>query len=99
MDKEDVVYIPKEYQTSIEKNEILPFAATWMDLKGIMLRKLRQGKTNTIFFHSWMGFKKQKLTKKKRNKLKIKQNKNKKNRLLNTEVKLVVAKGQVGWDR
>ena len=26
-----------EYYTTIKTNEILPFAATWMDLEGIML--------------------------------------------------------------
>ena len=29
-----------EYYSAIKKNEILPFAATWMDLEGIMLREI-----------------------------------------------------------
>ncbi|KAF0883172.1 LORF2 protein, partial [Crocuta crocuta] len=37
-----------EYYTAIKKNEILPFATTWMDFEGIMLSKLRQRKTNII---------------------------------------------------
>ena len=31
-----------EYYSAIKKNEILLFAATWMDLEGIMLREIRQ---------------------------------------------------------
>jgi len=31
-----------EYYSSIKKNKILPFVATWMDLKGIMLREISQ---------------------------------------------------------
>jgi hypothetical protein len=34
--KEDVVY----YYSVIEKNGILPFAATWMDLESIMLSEI-----------------------------------------------------------
>ena len=34
-----------EYYSAIIKNEILPFAPTWMDLVGIMLSKIRQRKT------------------------------------------------------
>ena len=31
-----------EYYSAIKKNEILPFAATWTDLKGIMLSEISQ---------------------------------------------------------
>ena len=31
-----------EYSSAIEKNEILPFATTWMDLEGIMLSEISQ---------------------------------------------------------
>ena len=38
MDKKDVVYIyTLEYYSAIEMNEIMPFAATWMDLEIIIL--------------------------------------------------------------
>ena len=29
-----------EYYSAIKQNEILPFAATWMDLEGIMLSEI-----------------------------------------------------------
>ena len=29
-----------EYYSAIKKNEIMPFATTWMDLKGIMLNEI-----------------------------------------------------------
>ena len=35
MDKEDVYTI--EYYSAIERNEVMPFAATWMDLESIIL--------------------------------------------------------------
>ena len=31
-----------EYYSALKKNEILPFAATWMDLEGIMLGEISQ---------------------------------------------------------
>ena len=44
MDKEDVVhiyiYIYNGVLPSHEKNEIMPFAAPWVDLKGIMLGEI-----------------------------------------------------------
>ena len=43
MDKEDVVYIYTiEYYSAIKQNEIMPFAATWMDLEIIILSEVTQ---------------------------------------------------------
>ena len=43
MDKEDVVYIyTMEYYSAIKKKEIMPFAATWMDLEMIILSAVSQ---------------------------------------------------------
>ena len=45
MYKEDMVYIyTMEHYSTIKKNEILPFAATWMDLDGIMLSEISRSK-------------------------------------------------------
>ena len=59
MDKEDVVYThththththihTMEYYSAIKKNEIMPFAATQLDLEIIKLREVRKRKSNTI---------------------------------------------------
>ena len=50
MDKEDVVYICiMEYYSAIKKNEIMPFAATWMDIEIIRLSEVvRHRKSNII---------------------------------------------------
>ena len=37
-----------EYCLAIKKNEIMPFAATWMDLEMIILSEVRNRKTNII---------------------------------------------------
>ena len=38
----------REYYLAIKKNEIMPFAATWMELAIIILSEVRQRKTNII---------------------------------------------------
>ena len=48
MDKEDVVYIYSGILLSIKKNEIMPFAVTWMDLEITILSEVRQRKTSII---------------------------------------------------
>ena len=37
-----------EYYSAIEKNEIMSFAATWMDLEIIILSEVSQRKRNII---------------------------------------------------
>ena len=37
-----------EYYSAIKKNEIMPFAAIWMDLKLIILSEVVQTRTNII---------------------------------------------------
>ena len=42
-----------EYYSAIKKNEIMPFAATWMDLKIIIRSEVSQTKTNIDITHMW----------------------------------------------
>ena len=37
-----------EYYLAITKNEIMPFAATWMDRESVILSEVRQKRRNTI---------------------------------------------------
>ena len=86
MDKEDVVYNgiqiqhTMEYYSAIKKNEIMPFAATWIDLEIIILSEVSQTKTNIIWYHLYDMWNLKKL-----------QNRN---RLTDIENKLMVTKGE-----
>ena len=53
MDKEDVVHTYNGI-LAIKKNEIMPFAATWMDLEIIILSEVSQTKTNIIWYHLYV---------------------------------------------
>ena len=46
-----------EYYSAI-KNEILPFAATWMDSENIILCKINQRKTSTASYYLYVESKK-----------------------------------------
>ena len=37
-----------DYYSAIKKNEIMPFVATWVDLKGIMLSEISQKENDTL---------------------------------------------------
>ena len=39
-----------EYYLAMRKNEILPFAATWMELEGIMLSEISQSEKDRYMF-------------------------------------------------
>ena len=41
-----------EYYLAMRKNEILPFAAMWMELEGIMLSEVSQSEKD-VFTHMW----------------------------------------------
>ena len=47
-----------EYYSAIKNSELMPFAATWMDLEIIILSEVRQRKTNIIEYHIYVGSKK-----------------------------------------
>ena len=50
------IYTVQPY--SAKKNEITPFAATWMDLEMIILSEAKKTKTNTICDHLYVDYKK-----------------------------------------
>ena len=54
MDKEDVVHACNVISLSHNKNEIMPFAATWMQLDVITLSEVSQRKTNIISYHLYV---------------------------------------------
>ena len=47
-----------EYYSAIEKNEIMPFAATWMDLESVILSEANQRKRHIIWYLLYVGYKK-----------------------------------------
>ena len=48
-----------EYYSAIKKNEILPFAATWMDLEHIIVSEVTQTEKDTyICYHLYVESKK-----------------------------------------
>ena len=53
MDKEDVC-VSVEY-SDIRKNEILPFATTWLELEGIMLSEISQSEKDNYPMISLKG--------------------------------------------
>ena len=42
-----------EYSSSIKKNEIMPFAATWMDLETIILSEVRKRQISHDITYTW----------------------------------------------
>ena len=42
MDKEDAAYIYNGKYSAMKNNEVMPFAATWMDLEIIVLSEVSQ---------------------------------------------------------
>lgn len=76
----------REYYSNIKDNEILPFATTWMDLKVIMLSKIKKKENNkSIWSLLYVESKKNKTEQLQKN-----------NNLIDTENRLVFARGR-GW--
>ena len=50
-----------EYYSAIKKKEMMPFAATWMDLEIIILSEVSRTKTNTIQYHLCVESKKKRM--------------------------------------
>ena len=48
MDKGDVVYIYNGLPLRHEKNEILPFETTWVNVESVRFSEISQRKTNTV---------------------------------------------------
>ena len=55
MNKEDVVRMHNGILLSHKKNEIMPFAATWMDLDSIKLSEVNQKEKDIYHMSLWYG--------------------------------------------
>ena len=95
MDKEHAVYIHNEILLSHKKDEILSFVTTWLDLEGIILSEISQmekDKYRRISLYE---------ESKKQNKTNG-QTKENKNKLIDTEIRLVVTREEGscwGWTK
>ena len=58
MDKEDVVHIYSGILLNHKKNEIMPFAATWMVLAVIILSEVSQTEKDKYHMHLYVESKK-----------------------------------------
>ena len=58
MDKEDVVHIYNGILLNHKKNEIMPFAATWMVLAVIILSEVSQTEKDKYHMHLYVESKK-----------------------------------------
>ena len=81
----------QEYYSVIRKNEILPFAMTWMELESVMLSEtsVREREMLHDFTHMWN-------LRNKTNEHGWGERDKPRNRLLTTENKLMVIRGEVG---
>ena len=70
-----------EYYSAIKKNEILPFATTWME--GIWLSEISRRKTNTALYHLYVESKRKQTS----------EYNKRENRLTDMENKLVFSSG------
>ena len=77
-----------EYYSAIIKNEIMPFAVTWMDLEIIILSEISQTDKDKYNNHLYVEHKKM-----------IQINLYTKQRLTDIENKFMITKGERGWGR